>query len=69
MHNTGPNKDLLYDTGNSTQHPVTSYMGKESKKSTYVYIDSCIYTFLYTQNEYNIVNQLLKRKGYYYHLQ
>ena len=25
-------KDLLYSTGNSTQYPVTVYLGKESKK-------------------------------------
>ena len=25
------NKDLLYNTGNSTQHSVMAYMGKESK--------------------------------------
>ena len=24
-------KDLLYSTGNSTQYPVMTYMGKESK--------------------------------------
>ena len=26
------NKDLLYSTGHFTQHSVTTYMGKESKK-------------------------------------
>ena len=26
------NKDLLYNTGNSTQYSVMTYMGKESKK-------------------------------------
>ena len=30
------NKDLLYSTGNSTQHLVKTYKGKESKKE---YID------------------------------
>jgi len=31
--------DLLYSTGNSTQHSVVTYMGKESKnKCIYVYV-------------------------------
>ena len=33
-------KDLLYSTGNYTQHSVITYMGKESEKR----IDICIYT-------------------------
>ena len=32
------NKDLLYSIGNPTQNSVMTYMGKESKKSGYVYI-------------------------------
>ena len=32
------NKDLLHSTGNSTQFSVMAYMGKESKKSGYVYL-------------------------------
>ena len=33
------NKNLLYSTGNSTQHSVMAYMGIESKKEwIYVYI-------------------------------
>ena len=33
------NKDLLYNTGNSTQYSVMAYMGKESKKEwIYVYV-------------------------------
>ena len=33
------NKDLLYNTGNSAQYCVMSYMGKESKKEwVYVYV-------------------------------
>ena len=33
-------KDLLYNTGNSTQYSVMTYMGKESKKEwMYVYIE------------------------------
>ena len=32
------NKDLLYSTGNSTQHSVITYMGKESEKEfSYMY--------------------------------
>ena len=32
-------KDLLYSTGNSSQHSVMTYMGKESKKEwIYVYV-------------------------------
>ena len=31
------NKDLLYSAGNSTQHSVMAYMGKESKKE-WIYI-------------------------------
>ena len=31
------NKDLLYNTRNSTQHSVMIYMGKESKKE-YIYV-------------------------------
>ena len=31
------NKDLPYSTGKSTQYSVITYMGKESKKSGYVY--------------------------------
>ena len=32
-------KDLLYNTGNSTQYSVMTYMGKESKKERiYVYV-------------------------------
>ena len=31
------NKNLLYGTGNSTQYSVKAYMGKESKKSGYMY--------------------------------
>ena len=34
------NKDLLYSIGNSTQYPVMTYMGKESKKE-------CIYVYVY----------------------
>ena len=31
--------DLLYSTGNSTQYPVITYMGKESeKKNGYAYM-------------------------------
>ena len=30
-------KDLLYATGNSTQYSAVTYMGKESKRSGYVY--------------------------------
>ena len=33
------NKDLLYNTGNSTQYSVMTYMGKESKKR----VDICIW--------------------------
>ena len=32
------NKDLLYSTGNSTQHPVISYMRKQSKKNESMYM-------------------------------
>ena len=32
------NKDLLYSTGNSTQHSVMIYMGKDLKKSGYMLI-------------------------------
>ena len=33
------NKDLLYSTGNSSQHSVMANMGKESKKEwIYVYV-------------------------------
>ena len=33
------NKDLLYNIGNSTQHSVLTYMGKESEKEwIYVYV-------------------------------
>ena len=33
------NKDLLYSTGNSTQHSLITYMGKESEKEQiYVYV-------------------------------
>ena len=32
-------QDLLYSTGNSTQHSVITYMGKESEKEwIYVYV-------------------------------
>ena len=31
------NKDLLYSTGNSTQHSVMIYMGKDLKKSGYMH--------------------------------
>ena len=31
------NKDLLYNTGNSTQYYVIIYMGKESEKNKYMY--------------------------------
>ena len=31
------NKDLLYSTGNSTQHSVMAYTGKESKKE-WIYV-------------------------------
>ena len=32
------NKDLLYSAGHSTQYSVMAYMGKESKKSEYMYM-------------------------------
>ena len=33
------NKDLLQSTGNSTQYPVMTFMGKESKKEwVFVYV-------------------------------
>ena len=33
------NENLLYSTGNSSQYPVMTYMGKESKKEQiYVYV-------------------------------
>ena len=32
------NKDLSYITGNITQYSVLSYMGKDSKKSGYMYM-------------------------------
>ena len=31
-------KDLLYSTGKSTQYSVMTYMGKNLKKSGYVYM-------------------------------
>ena len=31
------NRDLLYNTGNSTQYSVMTYMGKESKKE-WIYV-------------------------------
>ena len=31
------NKDLMYNTGNSTQYSVMTYMGKESKKD-WIYV-------------------------------
>ena len=31
-------KDLLYSTQNSTQYSVMAYMGKETKKSRYMYM-------------------------------
>ena len=37
------NKDLLYNTGNSTQGPVSTYSGKESEKRKYVYTDTHMY--------------------------
>ena len=30
-------KDLLYSTGNSTQYPIMTYMGKESKKGVEIH--------------------------------
>src|SRR5574337_1017583 len=43
------NKDLLYSTGNSTQYPVKTPMGKESKqKSGYMYSG---FTMLYIQEK------------------
>ena len=32
------NKDLSYITGNITQYSVLAYMGKDSKKSGYMYM-------------------------------
>ena len=32
------NKDLLYNTRNSTQYSVIAYMGKESETHTHIYI-------------------------------
>ena len=32
------NKNMLYSTGNSTQYPIMTFMGKESKKR----VDICI---------------------------
>ena len=49
------NKDLLYSTGNSTQHFVITYKGKESEKiymkeythtHTYVYIYIYVYVYV-----------------------
>ena len=37
------NKDLLQSTGNSTQYSVMAYMGKNLKKSVYIYIHTHIY--------------------------
>ena len=34
----GTNKDLLYSIGNSAQYSAVVYMGKESKKSVYMYM-------------------------------
>ena len=36
------NKDLLYSTGNYTQHFVITYNGKESETG-YIYIYVCMY--------------------------
>ena len=47
------NKDLLYDTGNSTPYSVITYWDKNLKKNEYVY--NWI-TFLYTWNKH-IINK------------
>ena len=51
------NKDLLYGTGNSTQYSIITYMGNESEKNSYMYMNNQV-ILLYTWNQHNIVNQL-----------
>ena len=41
------NKDLLYGTGNSTQYSIITYMGNESEKNRYMYMNNQV-ILLYT---------------------
>ena len=55
------NKDLLYNTGNSTQYSVITYMGKNLKKNgLYIYIQLNHFS---VHLKYNIVNQIIDQRG------
>ena len=50
------NKDLLYSTGNSSQHSAVAYM-------VYMYMYNW-FTLLYTWNDHNIINQLYSNRKF-----
>ena len=55
------NKDLLYSIENATQYSVVTYMGKESEKNRYMYMQ--LYIVIYVQLHHFAVH--LKPKQYY----
>ena len=53
------NKDLLQSTGNSAQHLVLTYNGKESKNDLYIYSLN-IYKYIYL-NHFAVYSRLIQK--------